>query len=124
MGTNANLVQDAYEAFGRGDIAAVLDLLTDDVEWSSPRTIPHGGDFHGKADVGRFFAAIGANWKALPLDIEAVGEIGDDLVIGVLRADGTRSSGEPQSYGAAHVFTVRGGKIGSFREYVDLDKPM
>lgn len=124
MGANANLVQDAYAAFGRGDIAAVLDLLTDDVEWSSPRTIPHGGDFHGKAGVGQFFSAIGANWKALPLDVETVGEIGSDLVVGVLRADGTRSSGEHQSYGAAHVFNVRKGKISRFREYVDIDKAL
>lgn len=121
MGANVRVVQDAYGAFGRGDIAAVLDLLADDVEWSSPRTIPHGGDFHGKADVGSFFAGIGANWQALPLDVEAVGEIGDGLVVGVLRAAGTRKSGDQQAYGAAHVFTVRNGKISRFREYVDLD---
>jgi uncharacterized protein len=122
MGANATLVQDAYRAFGQGDIAAVLGMLADDVEWSSPRTLPHGGDFHGKADVGSFFAGIGANWQALPLDVEAVGELGGGLVVGLLRADGKRNgSGEQQSYGAAHVFTVRDGKISRFREYVDLD---
>jgi uncharacterized protein len=31
--TNTDVVQQGYEAFGRGDIPAVLDLLTDDVEW-------------------------------------------------------------------------------------------
>ena len=30
--TNSDVVQQAYEAFGRGDIPAVLDTLTDDVE--------------------------------------------------------------------------------------------
>jgi uncharacterized protein len=124
MGTNATLVHDAYAAFGRGDIAAVLDMLADDVEWSSPRTLPHGGEFHGRAAVGGFFQAIGANWQALPLEIEAVGEVGDDLVLTVLRANGTRSSGEHVSYGAAHAFTIRGGKITGFREYADLDKAL
>ena len=124
MGTNASLVQDAYAAFGRGDIAAVLDMVSDDVEWSSPRTLPHGGEFHGKADVGQFFKAIGANWKALPLEVEAVSEIGGDLVVGVLRADGVRSDGNQQSYGAAHVFNVRKGKITGFREYVDIDSSL
>jgi ketosteroid isomerase-like protein len=121
MSDNATLVQSAYTAFANGDIGAVLDLLADDVEWTSPRTIPHGGDFHGKADVGQFFKAIGANWKSLPLEIEAVADIGNGLVVGVLRADGTRSTGARQSYGATHVFTVRGGKIQRFREYVDID---
>ena len=124
MGTNASLVQGAYAAFGRGDIAAVLDMVSDDVEWSSPRTLPHGGEFHGKADVGQFFKAIGANWKALPLEVEAVSEIGSHLVVGVLRADGVRSDGTQQSYGAAHVFTVRNGKITRFREYVDIDNAL
>jgi uncharacterized protein len=120
MGAKATLVQNAYAAFGRGDIAAVLDMLSDDVEWSSPRTLPHGGEFHGRAEVGGFFKAIGANWQALALDVEAVGEIGGDLVVGVVRVNGTRSTGAKQSYGAAHVFTVRNGKIAGYREYVDL----
>jgi len=122
MGTNATIVNNAYAAFGRGDIAAVLDVVADDVEWSSPRTLPHGGEFHGKAAVGNFFQAIGANWSALPLTIEAVAEAGDELVLAVLLADGTRTNGERQSYGAAHAFTIRGGKITHFREYVDIDK--
>lgn len=115
-------MNDAYAAFGRGDIAAVLDAVADDVERSSPRTLPHGGEFHGKAAVGNFFQAIGANWSALPLTIEAVGEVGDALVLAALRADGTRTHGERQSYGAMHAFTIRGGKIAQFREYVDIDK--
>jgi ketosteroid isomerase-like protein len=124
MGANATIVQDAYSAFGRGDIAAVLDLLADDVEWSSPGTLPHGGEFRGKAAVGGFFQSIGANWQALSRAFEAVGEIGPELVVGVLRAEGPRTSGEKQSYGAAHAFTIRNGKIVSFREYVDVDKAL
>jgi ketosteroid isomerase-like protein len=120
MGTNAALVNDAYAAFGRGDIGAVLDMLTDDVEWSSPGVLPHGGGYRGKAEVGSFFAAIGANWQALPLDIESVGEV-NGSVLAVLRADGTRTNGDQRSYGAVHVFDFRAGKISRFREYVALD---
>jgi ketosteroid isomerase-like protein len=124
MGANATLVQNAYAAFGRGDIAAVLDMLADDVEWSSPRTLPHGGEFRGKAAVAGFFQSIGANWQSLSLEVEAVGEVGSELAFGILRAEGPRTSGERQSYGAAHAFTIRNGKITSFREYVDLDKAL
>ena len=40
--TNAEVVQETYEAVGRGDIPALLDLLTDDVEWTfqGPSSIP------------------------------------------------------------------------------------
>jgi ketosteroid isomerase-like protein len=30
---NVDVVQQGYEAFGRGDIPALLESLTDDVEW-------------------------------------------------------------------------------------------
>ena len=40
--TNVDVVQRLYEAVGRGDIPALLDLLADDVEWSlqGPSVIP------------------------------------------------------------------------------------
>lgn len=121
MGTNAAVVQSAYDAFGRGDIGAVLDLLDDAVEWSAPATLPHGGQFQGTAGVGKFFEGIGAAWTALGLDVESVSEGDNGLVIGVVQASGTRQDGTPGGYGAAHVFTVRDGKVVRFREYVDID---
>ena len=48
MGQNTKVVQQAYDAFGRGDIPGLLALLDDSVEWSSPKTLPHGGDFRGR----------------------------------------------------------------------------
>jgi ketosteroid isomerase-like protein len=124
MATNAAVVQTAYDAFGRGDIPAVIDLLADDVEWSSPKSLPHGGHFTGKAGVGAFFHGIGANWEMLALEVESVSEAGDDLVLGLVRAEGKRTDGSASGYGATHVFTVRGGRVVRFREYTDLDGPL
>ena len=33
---NVRIVQEAYASFQRGDIQAVLNSLTDDVEWTTP----------------------------------------------------------------------------------------
>jgi ketosteroid isomerase-like protein len=121
MGSNATIVETAYAAFAGGDIAGLLDLLDDDVEWYSPATLPQGGHFHGKDGVGQFFEAIGAGWSALALDVESVSEAGASQVVGVVRADGVRRDGGASGYGAVHVFTVRDGKVVRFREYTDLD---
>ena len=32
---NVKVIQSVYEAFGRGDVAAILEVLTDDVDWAS-----------------------------------------------------------------------------------------
>lgn len=124
MGANQGVIEAAYAAFARGDIPAVIDLLDDNVHWSSPATLPHGGHFDGKAGVGSFFQAIGGAWSELTLDVESVSEAGADLVIGVVRADGTLRDGGPSGYGATHVFTVQAGKVVRFREYVDIDGPL
>ena len=123
MGENTKVVQQAYDAFGRGHIGALLALLDDEVQWSSPKTLPHGGEFSGRSGVGNFFAGIGANWSNLAVAVESVGDLGGETVVGVVRADGTRTSGKKDGYGAVHVFTVDNGKITRFREYTDLDAP-
>ena len=121
---NVATIKTAYEAFGRGDIAAVLDLLAEDVQWSSPLTLPHGGQFEGKDGVGAFFQGIGERWASLELEIHGVTAQATDTVIGVVTATGELRSGGPAGYGAAHVFTLADGKVRGFREYVDLDKAL
>ena len=63
-------------------------------------------------------------WDSLDVDVEAIGEVRDGLVLAVVWASGTRKGGEATGYGAAHAFEVRDGSIVSFREYVDLDEPL
>ena len=54
------IVQSAYAAFNRGDIPAVLDLLSDDVEWKfcGSKGLPYTGTFRGKDEVAKFFASV------------------------------------------------------------------
>lgn len=60
---NLQTVQEIYEAFGRGDVPAILERLADDVEWDSdasegsgPFMVPR----RGRDQVGQFFQALGA----------------------------------------------------------------
>ncbi len=56
------VVQELYQAFGRGDVAAILERLADDVEWEHDWAAAHGIPWiqprRGRADVGGFFAAL------------------------------------------------------------------
>jgi len=124
MVSNTKLIESAYEAFGRADIQAIVDLSDDGVVWTSPRTLPQGGQYKGKAGVGEFFQGVGAAWSDLTANVESLNEAGADQVITVVRLDGTLRSGGPAGYGATHVFTLRDGKIVQFREFTDLDAPI
>lgn len=120
----ADVVKSAYEAFGKGDIPGVLDVVADDVDRSCPLTLPQGGHFVGKQQVVTFFEGLGAAWDGLALVIEAVGEIADGLVVGIARGAGSLRRGGKSGYGAAHVFNVADGKVTRFREYADVDAPL
>src|SRR2546423_3362390 len=57
-------VQRLYEAYGRGDVDAVLAELADDVDWAAEAastSVPWYGSYRGKTEVPRFFKEIGSN---------------------------------------------------------------
>src|SRR5450631_2003117 len=68
MGADENIktIQGVYEAFGRGDVPAVLDAETDDVDWAaetSSTVAPWYGVRHGKEGVASFFQAFGSTME-------------------------------------------------------------
>jgi ketosteroid isomerase-like protein len=48
---NTQTAKDGYAAFGRGDVPAILELLTDGIEWvdpGPPDVLPGAGTHRGK----------------------------------------------------------------------------
>ena len=67
---NTRLVQSAYEAFGRGDMAALAEVMADDIEWVDPEAAANEGqsaDVSG-VDFNEIFAlASGCAFAAVGL---------------------------------------------------------
>jgi ketosteroid isomerase-like protein len=59
--SNVETVQAIYDAFGRGDVPAILDMLADDVQWDQEAP-SHGIPIYepgtGKEHVRRFFEML------------------------------------------------------------------
>ena len=76
MSTEQNIetARQMYEAFGRGDVQAILDLVTDDVDWSTDAAIPsapwygprHGQDRDALTQVRRLAPELQAGHKSRP----------------------------------------------------------
>ena len=66
--TNTELVQQAYAAFGRSDVAGLLRLIATDVVWDFPQSadISWAGTFRGHEGVVQFLGTL-----ARAADIEA-----------------------------------------------------
>jgi ketosteroid isomerase-like protein len=86
--TNTDVVQQGYEAFGRGDIPAVLDLLTDDVEWiqQGPSVIPFAGTRHGHEGVAEYFSVLDENLEFEQFEPREFVAQGDTVVVGFERS--------------------------------------
>jgi ketosteroid isomerase-like protein len=53
-------IQNAYAAFGRGDIPALLGMLSSDVSWQfiGDSKAPYTGRFRGPGQVGEWFGMV------------------------------------------------------------------
>ena len=57
---NTNIVQNVYENFRAGEIKALLNLLSDDIEWQLPEieNVPFAGKRRGHEQMGQFFTSL------------------------------------------------------------------
>jgi uncharacterized protein len=120
---NTKVVQDAYAAFGRGDITTLLGLMTDDVDWhaviGTAAHVPFSGPRTGKAAVAEFFKQVAASEDFQQFEPREFVAQGDKVVaLGHYRAV-TKPTGRTFDSDFVMVFTLRGGKVAAFREFTD-----
>ena len=114
---NAAIMQQTYEAFGRGDIPAVLSAMDENIDWTVPAVLPHAMPVENRDDVARFFQKLDATWDDFNLEIEDVCASGDRVCM-IGHAGGTLN-GTPASFRFIHAWTLRDGVAVKFDEYVD-----
>ena len=120
---NQQTVQGLYEAFGRGDVPAMLAALSDDVDWrlDGPASVPYFGQYKGHGGVVDFLTKLGSNVEMERFEPREFISKGDKVVV----LGGERGRVKPTGRGFeqewAMVFTVSGGKIKSFRCYEDTE---
>jgi ketosteroid isomerase-like protein len=91
------LARRIYQCFGKGDLAGVLDTLSEDVVWElvGPHSIPYFGRYSGRDGVKDFFAALFENEEILEFLPEQFIGTGDTVaVIGRERCRAKRTGRE------------------------------
>ena len=115
--TNAEVIRQAYEAFGRGDVPAVLDLLADDVDWTlqGPSVIPWAGPRRGREGVAEFFSLIGETLEFEQFEPREFVAQGDTVVVLGYERSLVKPTGRTFEHEWAHVYTLKDGKIAKAR---------
>ena len=120
MSADANIktITQVYEAFGRGDVGAILDAVTDDVDWASeaaPAVAPWHGARHGKDEVAAFFAAFGSTMEVEEFTPVSFAANDTDVLTVVRFRSRSRGTGKAAEMNLHHFFRFRDGKIAYYR---------
>lgn len=118
-------VQRLYEAYGRGDVDAVLAELADDVDWAAEaasRSAPWYGSFAGKAEVPRFFKEIASSVDVTSFSVESLTSNDSDVVANVLWTYTVHSTGRSASMRMQHLWRFANGKVAYFRGSEDSEQ--
>ena len=129
--SNIATVQSLYEAFGRGDVPAILDRLADDVSWEAwqvPNTaqesqVPWMLPRRGREGAGEFFQAVAAELEFHGFEPTNLLE-GGNQVAATIRIDMTaKATGERFQDEEIHLWTFdEAGKVSGLRHFLDTAK--
>ena len=115
---NIKTIQAIYEAFARGDVEAILDGVTEDVDWAAETSstgAPWYGVRHGKDGVAAFFEAFGSTMEVQDFTPFAFAA-NDDEVHTVVHCQATsKTTGKAIDHNLHHFFRFRDGKISYYR---------
>jgi ketosteroid isomerase-like protein len=121
--SNVDIVRGAYEAFGRGDVPAVLGVLDPNVSWTEADGFPYAGTYNGPdAVLNGVFMKLGSEWdgfSAVPDEFVADG----DKVVSLGNYSGKyKATGKRFRTHFAHVWTLSNGKAVKFQQCTDTAK--
>ena len=121
---NLKVIRTAYEAFGRGDIPSVLDMIHDECDWgveASAKIAPYYAIRHGSSGVLAFFEELGSTFEVERFEPTAMAGDADDVLAVVAYGIKSRATGKSATMNIHHHFQVVEGKVTYFRGSEDTD---
>jgi ketosteroid isomerase-like protein len=118
--SNVDTAQAAYEAFGRGDLESLSEMLSEGGTWLTSDELPLGGETHGRDAILGNFTQIPNYWSSFSVDPEEFIDAGEWVIIrGTQRAGNDAGSFEAPF---AHLMKFENGKIVRGEFYADSAK--
>lgn len=118
MTNPVEIVRSFYEKLRAGDAPGALDLMAHDIIWITMWHYKVNGRGPERVAEG-LFKPLTAEWSSFALEpTEFI--VDGDTVVSLGRFTGVHgTTGKQAEASYAHVWTVKNGKIASFRQYID-----
>ena len=122
---NADLIRRAYQAYARDDLAAMLELIDPDLEWTYlDPTLEHPTPqvCHGRQELEQMLRGWAEH--GLRAELEEVAGRGELVLVGVRMPGVDAHLGRGGDDRAYSVFTVRDGRIVALRDCRDRQEAL
>ena len=121
--SNLIVIDGAYKAFAEGDIPAVLAVMDANIIWNEAEgnAYADGNPYIGPDEVlNGVFARIGDDHEYFNLTDIKLHEMSNNQVLATLRYKAKiKKNGVEYNTQAAHLWTLKNGKVINFQQYVD-----
>ncbi|HJQ98996.1 MAG TPA: nuclear transport factor 2 family protein [Candidatus Polarisedimenticolaceae bacterium] len=120
---NVNLLKKLYDAFGRGDIPAVLETMSADIKWYQAENNPYMPS--GEAWVGpdavlnNLFMKLGTEWDGFAVHPTSFHGAGGSVIVEARYSGTFKPTGRSLDAQVCHVWDVKDGRVTRFQQYVD-----
>ena len=124
--SSSEVVASLYAAFGSGDLPTVLGLMDSEIQWHEAEGSPYmpsGEAWVGPdAVVSNLFVRMGEDWNGFAVHPGSYHDAGDVVAVEGRYTAEHQETGRSLDAQFCHVWTVKGGKITKFQQYVDTAK--
>jgi len=101
------ILRAAYAAFNRGDIAAAVQSLDENIDWTEPTEFPGGGTYHGREGARQYLTNSRASVAEVISEPEQFIPAGDRIVVFVYARVRPKDSSTWQEVRLADVYLFR-----------------
>lgn len=118
---NERVVRELFDSLTRGDLPGVLDRLAEDIEWriAGPAELGTAGVHRGRDAVAQLLRNMGGEAEFELFEPQDYFARGDQVVVLGRERQRLKASGRVIHTDWAMVFTLAGGKVARFRNFVD-----
>jgi ketosteroid isomerase-like protein len=116
---NVDVVQGAGDAFGRGDIDAVLEAFAPSAETRLPESLPWGGTYAGPDGFRDFLTKLGDSWDQFSATPQKVLGADDNHVVVLAKTKGRTKAGATIEGKTIWIYQLRDGRIADAESFGD-----
>jgi ketosteroid isomerase-like protein len=119
---NIALIKGIYDAFGKGDVPAVLGAMSPGIVWNEAENFPYAdkNPYVGPdAIVQGVFMRLATEWDGFTVAPEEFLDAGDTIVVLGRYRGSYKATGKQQNTQMVHVWRVKDGKAAQFQQYAD-----